>query len=64
MKERGQTEDITPRPQQRRAGTDLDWSIGDGLTVRGPATDLLLAVLGRPVDDDALEGIGDLRRRM
>jgi uncharacterized protein (TIGR03083 family) len=48
----------------RFEATDLDWSIGDGLTVRGPAADLLLAVLGRPVDDAALEGIGDLRARM
>ena len=48
----------------RFEATDLDWSIGDGHTVRGRGADLLLAVLGRSVDDDALEGIGDLRRRM
>lgn len=42
---------------------DLDWSIGDGLTVRGESGDLLLAVMGRPVDDAALEGLGDLQAR-
>jgi uncharacterized protein (TIGR03083 family) len=42
---------------------DLDWSIGEGLTVRGAGDDILLALLGRSVDDAALEGAGDLWTR-
>ena len=49
----------------RFEATDLDWSIGDGFTVRGASPDLLLALLGRRVDDAALDGNGasEFRRR-
>jgi uncharacterized protein (TIGR03083 family) len=38
--------------------TDLDHSVGDGPEVRGPAEDLILAMSGRPVGLDALDGDG------
>lgn len=50
----------------RFEAVDLDWSAGDGPTVRGASPDLLLALLGRAVDDAALDGDGasSFRRRL
>lgn len=50
----------------RFAATDLDWSKGEGPEVRGPGEALALAVAGRPVVLDELEGdgVGVLRRRL
>jgi uncharacterized protein (TIGR03083 family) len=42
----------------RFVATDIDWSWGDGPEVRGPAESLVLAISGRPVGLDALEGDG------
>lgn len=42
----------------RLTATDADLSIGDGPEVRGPALALLLAVSGRPVALDELDGPG------
>ncbi len=42
----------------RFAATDLDWSFGHGPEVRGPAESLVLAMSGRPIGLDALEGEG------
>lgn len=46
--------------------TDLEWSIGDGALVRGPASDLLLGVMGRAIDWSVLDGDGvdTLRARL
>ena len=38
--------------------SDLDWSHGAGAVVRGPAEALALAIAGRPVAYDDLEGAG------
>lgn len=38
--------------------SDLDWSSGDGPLVRGPGRDLVLAMSGRPLGLDTLEGEG------
>jgi uncharacterized protein (TIGR03083 family) len=43
---------------RRFEATDLDWSYGRGPAVRGPAEALLLAVTGRPVALDDLDGDG------
>ncbi|HVK27660.1 MAG TPA: maleylpyruvate isomerase family mycothiol-dependent enzyme [Nocardioides sp.] len=58
-------------PKRRTRGlrftaTDLDWSNGDGPEVRGPGEALALAIVGRPVVLDELEGdgVGILRRRI
>ena len=40
----------------RLEATDLDWSFGDGETVRGSAADLLLVVCGRKVPHGRLAG--------
>lgn len=42
----------------RLRATDADVSIGDGPDVRGPALALLLAICGRPVGTDELDGPG------
>ena len=42
----------------RFVATDDDWSWGDGPEVAGPSEDLLLALSGRPVGLDALDGDG------
>lgn len=42
----------------RFEASDLDWSRGDGPTVRASTGDLLLATNGRPVDAAAFEGDG------
>jgi uncharacterized protein (TIGR03083 family) len=42
----------------RFASTDLAWTWGTGPEVRGPADSLVLAMSGRPVGLDALEGEG------
>jgi hypothetical protein len=42
----------------RLTATDIDLSIGDGPEVRGPLLALLLAVTGRRVALDELEGKG------
>ena len=42
----------------RFAATDLDWSHGDGPVVEGPAVDVLLAITGRPVGLETLDGDG------
>ncbi|MEV6280964.1 maleylpyruvate isomerase family mycothiol-dependent enzyme [Nocardia sp. NPDC051832] len=49
----------------RFVATDLDWADGSGPEVRGPGEALALAVGGRPVVLDELEGDGvaELRRR-
>ncbi len=49
----------------RLRATDVDWSEGDGLEVRGPAGALLLAANGRVAGLDGLEGEGldEARRR-
>jgi uncharacterized protein (TIGR03083 family) len=38
--------------------TNLDWSFGEGQNVSGPAEALMLAITGRPVAFDDLEGEG------
>lgn len=38
--------------------TDLDWSVGAGEPITGPAEDLILAILGRRIALDALSGAG------
>jgi len=38
--------------------TDADWSHGTGLEVRGPVLSLILAMTGREVADDELDGDG------
>ncbi len=50
----------------RFAATDLDWTIGDGLLVEGPAEALMLAVNGRSVGfaDLSGEGAAELRERL
>lgn len=50
----------------RFVATDLDWSKGSGPEVRGAGEALALAIAGRPVVLDELEGDGvpELRRRM
>jgi len=50
----------------RFVATDLAWSSGDGMDVRGTAEALALAMAGRPVVLDELEGEGVdvLRRRI
>jgi uncharacterized protein (TIGR03083 family) len=45
----------------RVLSTDTGWSTGDGPEVRGPDTDLLLVVTGRPAGLAALEGPGLVR---
>ncbi|MEV0252621.1 maleylpyruvate isomerase family mycothiol-dependent enzyme [Nocardia sp. NPDC050712] len=49
----------------RFVATDLDWAKGSGPEVRGPGEALVLAVGGRPVVLDELQGDGvaELRRR-
>lgn len=49
----------------RLQATDLDWSAGDGALVRGPGEALLLAMAGRSVALDDLdgEGVAVLRQR-
>ena len=42
----------------RLVATDLDWSIGDGPEVAGPAPALLLAITGRPAGLAGLTGDG------
>ncbi len=42
----------------RFVATDVDWTIGAGPEVVGPIEDLLLAIAGRSVGDDALDGEG------
>ena len=42
----------------RFAATDLAWTWGTGPEVRGPADSLVLAMSGRPIGLDALEGPG------
>ena len=42
----------------RFEATDLEWSHGEGPTVRGPALPLLVALCGRPAVLDQLEGDG------
>lgn len=46
--------------------TDTEWQRGTGPTVAGPAEDLVLALAGRRVGLDALEGdgVGELTRRI
>ena len=50
----------------RFVAVDDDWSWGSGPEVTGPASDLLLALSGRPVGLDALtgEGVALLRQRV
>lgn len=50
----------------RFAATDLDWTVGEGPVVEGPAEALMLAVVDRPValDDLSGEGAGEFRSRM
>lgn len=50
----------------RLVATDLDWSIGEGPEVAGPAEALLMAVAGRPhaLADLGGEGLPTLRRRV
>lgn len=45
-------------PALRLEATDLDWSHGEGDTVRGSAADLALTLTGRPARIDALSGEG------
>jgi uncharacterized protein (TIGR03083 family) len=40
---------------------DLDWSLGQGPPLRGPAASLILLLTGRRVPDGALTGPGELR---
>ena len=42
----------------RFVATDVDWTIGAGPEVVGPIEDVLLAIAGRSVGDDALDGEG------
>lgn len=42
----------------RFEATDVDWSWGEGPTVRGPGRDLVLAMSGRPLGLDTCEGDG------
>ena len=58
-------------PKGRTAGlsftsADTGWAAGDGPAVRGPAASLALAITGRRVGLEALEGDGvaELRRRL
>ena len=46
------------RPSVTLAATDLDWQHGEGPEVTGEAADLALAVSGRTVRIDALDGPG------
>jgi uncharacterized protein (TIGR03083 family) len=50
----------------RFEASDLDWSSGDGPTVRGPATSLLMLMAARPaaLDDVAGDGVATLRQRI
>jgi uncharacterized protein (TIGR03083 family) len=41
--------------------TNLDWSLGQGPPLRGPAASLILLLTGRRVPDGALTGPGELR---
>lgn len=41
---------------RRLEATDLDWSWGEGLPLRGTASNLILALAGRKIGDDRLEG--------
>lgn len=45
----------------RLQATDLDWSLGQGPPLRGPAASLILLLTGRRVPDGALTGPGELR---
>jgi uncharacterized protein (TIGR03083 family) len=63
--------DAMPVARPRIAGlrleaSDLDWTIGDGQLVRGPADSLLLAIAGRAAGCEELQGPGlaTLRNRM
>ena len=42
----------------RFVATDADWSAGEGDEVRGPLLSIVLALTGRPVGMDALDGPG------
>ena len=42
----------------RAVATDLDWTSGNGIEVRGPAEALLLALAGRRAAADDLTGPG------
>jgi uncharacterized protein (TIGR03083 family) len=42
----------------RLVANDVDWAVGSGPEVRGPALALLLAMAGRPPSGDELEGDG------
>ena len=46
------------RPEARWVATDHDWSSGTGDEVRGTSADLVLALAGRAVHADRLEGDG------
>ncbi|HEX2737968.1 MAG TPA: DinB family protein, partial [Acidimicrobiia bacterium] len=50
----------------RFVATDIDYTLGDGPEVRGPAESLILAISGRPVALPELEGEGlaTLRERV
>jgi uncharacterized protein (TIGR03083 family) len=50
----------------RLAATDLNWSFGEGVDVRGPAESLMLAIAGRPaaLPDLAGEGVAELAGRI
>jgi uncharacterized protein (TIGR03083 family) len=50
----------------RLVATDVDWSHGDGPEVRGAGEAILLALTGRPVVLDELdgEGVGTLKERL
>lgn len=52
----GGAKELTSRV--RLTATDADVTVGDGPEVRGPALSLLLAVSGRPVAPDELDGPG------
>lgn len=50
----------------RLVATDLDWTVGEGQVVRGPAEALLMALAGRPdaLADLAGDGLSVLRTRV
>jgi hypothetical protein len=50
----------------RFTATDTDWSVGEGLEVRGPVGALLMALTRRPAGLGGLtgEGLEELQRRL
>ncbi len=57
--------DPATRDGLRFEASDLDWSAGEGPTVRGPGEAMLLAMAGRPVLDELSgDGVSTLRERL